>query len=275
MQPVCEAEQDVKDISKPSTLSDITCSSGKPEELSTAIDLQKTKIWKVIDKLLTIGFNRKEGTLSSFPILQMIAIFLPTQPSQELMYMKEQFAIVNDKLDDVASSVEMGFEQVDAGLAWLAVVDKLNPIEELIQAGKNQLQPFYTNRPHDDSTFLNDWEHFIDFIGPKGGSITSKLNALRNIIFPDGSSVTVEDPILQLYQEKSKNDCGMITPFSAKLSKLLADGQLLNTVYEITQDVGEQDPTRDAQDLHDLNIKMWEQVSDCMRNAMSHAKKVM
>ena len=141
------------------------------------------------------------------------------------------------------------------------------------RAGAGAKVEFWNHKLYVDSKFLNTWEDFITFLGPKGQSLSMNLNSLETMLFRPEDSLTLEGPILKLFQEHMQNDCGAIAPYVSKLYKLFSDGLLLNHVYQITQDVGTPNSQRDAMLLYELNLLMWDQIAECMKDANVHAKE--
>lgn len=147
------------------------------------------------------------------PLTSLVLVFVPTGDSAELKYMKNQFKIVNNKLDKITRE----FQNVKNAITWNGVVVSYGRYERKIRNAEENLNRIFTvtgkkNREHERKNFIRNYEN--DF--------SNSLQKLYDVIVKKDhvfSKNILETVTIQMNYHKRK-----IEKFSLGLVQLLIQG---------------------------------------------------
>lgn len=179
------------------------------------------KVLKVFDAVgkfaASFGFI---GALISF-----IFAFIPKE-DPTLIFMKEQFAEVNRKLD----SVSLQISTLQTEMKWTDYASTYSKDENAIRNSWAKLKEFIENVPtastQEQKTRLA--ERFTSFY-EHTGTESSVANLYRYIT--ENSAVSLNKNLLQLVIEKSNGDFNTLVQYSSYYTSLMVSGLQLNLYY--------------------------------------------
>ena len=235
------------------------------EEIMKYLKNEKGK--KISFKKLTKLFTSIGSLCSALEPLMMIfdlvSMFLPQSDSAELSYMKTHFSIVENKLDTVLNNQEKiiaGIKLVDM-TAHLDTAS-LNSLYDDTQRVKNRFNGagMTQEMEHEVKALKNRF----DQVGIK--NLVEKL--IYSILEPEKFLANSGSNLLELYQTNNDNNCANTIEFGVKVIELMRKSRLVLQFYSYTVNVKvDIDWPKTLKEVAD---KVYERVSDCMKNAVSH-----
>lgn len=215
-------------------------STKEREQINSNINLATTLVGVLKDHKKSLVDNGKSvspllnnaGKMAPFlgaagAFVGVLLVFLPRADSPELAYMKTQFRILNNKLDEI--SEKLG--DIETLITYEAQRASYIEMENTIKFGYKQVNSFYDEIEKLDCS--NDCKKQRLKVAERYLADFKKVeSALYQIMKGSIEESVFKDPLLELVQKKYKCDVGKLTEFIESIFNMAEKAQQVVLTYQ-------------------------------------------